>query len=122
MSVFVRCLRYIGGVINFMCSAEAAIVSSRLVIRAVPSLLAQNKCPVYLALDRDDILRRETFRALFDTALSQSEINLVRASINRGLVLEDDRFKLEIEAALKRRIEPGKHGGDRKSERFLEGF
>ncbi|CAA0109307.1 Uncharacterised protein [BD1-7 clade bacterium] len=40
--------------------------------------------------------------------------------MNRGLVVGDDRFKLEIEAALQRRVEPGKHGGDGKSERFLE--
>ncbi|CAA0104398.1 Uncharacterised protein [BD1-7 clade bacterium] len=75
---------------------------------------------LYLALASEPIQRQIAYRAMFDLVLVESDLGLIRSSINRGLILGDERFKQQIEAALQRRVQPGQHGGDRKSERFLE--
>jgi putative transposase len=75
---------------------------------------------LYTELGADDKARQENYRALFDQQIAQRTIDEIRQAANKTWVLGDDRFKQEIELELGRRIEVGKHGGDRKSKSFLE--
>jgi putative transposase len=76
--------------------------------------------PLYLALGNSAVARGDAYRALFDRHLEPTEVQSIREATEAGVVLGNDRFKEQIEAALSRRVDRRSHGGDRKSEAFRE--
>jgi putative transposase len=54
--------------------------------------------------------RQAAYRALFDTELSGIDLKTIRTTVNQGWPLGGDRFKNEIEQALKRVANPPKRG------------
>ena len=75
---------------------------------------------VYTRLGRTAKTRREEYSALFDSHIDADEIKNIREDTERGNVVGDGRFREEIELMLKRRVAKHAHGGDRKSETFME--
>ena len=77
--------------------------------------LADHDC--YLALGRDMASRRQAYQALFADPLLVQELSLIRSRINSSGVLGSDRFAVQIESVLGRRVRPGKPGRPRKKRR-----
>jgi putative transposase len=72
--------------------------------------------PLYLALGGNEDARRDAYQALFRSALDPDLLNAIRKATQRGLVLGNDRFKEEIEAALGKKIGPKSKGRPRHDE------
>jgi putative transposase len=68
-----------------------------------------NDHPLYLAMGKDAKERMLAYRALFSDQMDDDQ-KLIRREVNRSGVLGGERFKDEIEAALARRVRPGKAG------------
>jgi putative transposase len=68
-----------------------------------------NDHPLYLAMGKDANERMLAYRALFSDPMDDDQ-KLIRREINRSGALGGDRFRDEIEAALARRVRPGKAG------------
>ena len=66
---------------------------------------------IYLQLDHTSIERQDTYRSLFQDALTQALIDTLRACTNKELVLGNDKFKQEIEALIGEKLKTGKMGG-----------
>jgi putative transposase len=62
--------------------------------------------PLFKRLGRSLADQQAAYRALFRTRLEDGFIEALRAATNGGWVLGGPRFKQEIAAALKRRVEP----------------
>ena len=71
--------------------------------------------PLYTALGNTPAIRVAAYRALFDRHLDSQDIQAIRDTTETGVVLGNDRFKDEVQAILRRRVERQPHGGDRKS-------
>jgi putative transposase len=67
----------------------------------------------YLALGSTDEERHQAYRAFFRDQLDSARLSEIRESLNQCRVLGSERFKDEIEAALSRRVRPGKSGRPR---------
>lgn len=65
---------------------------------------------VYLQLEHTSIKRQDTYRSLFQDALTQPLIDTIRACSNKELVLGNDKFKQEIEALIGDKLKTGKMG------------
>ncbi|MGZ8919130.1 MAG: transposase, partial [Methylobacter sp.] len=65
----------------------------------------------YLRLGTDDSERRTAYSALFEQAISETQINEIRDATNKAWALGDGRFKERIELQLARRVEPTARGG-----------
>jgi putative transposase len=76
--------------------------------------------PLYLALGGTPEARGLAYRSLFDRQLDPPDVHAIREATEAGMVLGQDRFREQIEAALRRRVDRQSHGGDRKSEVFRE--
>ncbi len=74
--------------------------------------LADHDC--YLALGRDSASRQQAYQALFADPLLVQELSLIRGRINGSGVLGSDRFTVQIESVLGRRVRPGRPGRPRK--------
>jgi putative transposase len=64
----------------------------------------------YEALGSTPSERQEAYRALFGEGFDAPNIEEIRGTINRGWPLGGERFKDEIEAAVKRAARPPKRG------------
>ena len=64
----------------------------------------------YQALGSTSSERQEAYRALFRESFDVQRVEEIRGTINRGWPLGGERFKDEIEAALKRSARPPKRG------------
>lgn len=64
----------------------------------------------YLRLGRTDAERRQAYRALFKVHLDIPGLNQIRQATNGNYALGSERFKVEVEQALKRRATPRKGG------------
>jgi len=64
----------------------------------------------YVALGASPEQRQAAYRELFRYQLEPGEIDEIRAAANQNLVLGGERFKAEMEALLKRRVEPARRG------------
>ena len=78
------------------------------------ALISPHDC--WLLLGEDDQGRTASYRALFDDALKQTELELIRHSVNTGLPTGNNRFKRDIEKALSIRLGQGKRGRPKKTE------
>lgn len=65
---------------------------------------------VFLAIGRDPEQRAARYRELCQQGLREAELRRIRDRTNRGYVLGSKRFTRQIEAALRRRVTPGKPG------------
>jgi len=77
---------------------------------------------LYESLGADAVQRGAVYRSLFNTQANLTEFDAIRSATETGNILGNDRFKENIETALKRRIERLPHGGDRKSEVFRDQY
>ena len=68
----------------------------------------------YLTLGRDNASRHHAYQALFTDALLAPALSLIRSRINSSGVLGSDRFAVQMESVLDRRVRPGKPGRPRK--------
>ena len=64
----------------------------------------------YAALGTSLEERQAAYRELFRYQLDSGQIEEIRAAANQDLVLGGERFKAEMEALLKRRVEPARRG------------
>ena len=64
----------------------------------------------YLALGRDEAIRRQHYADLFKTGVDDVEVKNIRAAVNGGYAFGGERFKAEIAAALGRRVAPAVGG------------
>jgi len=69
----------------------------------------------YLALGRQEDERRAAYQALFRSELEPKEVEEIRAAVNGGYALGNERFRAEIATMLGRRVEPGLSGRPRKN-------
>ncbi|MDD5412838.1 MAG: transposase [Methylobacter sp.] len=69
-------------------------------------------------LNNGDSKRQAAYRALFNQAISKTQISEIRNATNKAWALGDSRFKEQIQLQLARRVEPAARGGDRKSAQF----
>lgn len=69
---------------------------------------------VYLALGRWDSIRREAYRALFETPLDSPVLDAIRRATNKGVVLGFDDSRSELERTLGRPLSRGRRGEDRR--------
>lgn len=68
---------------------------------------------LYMLMGRNDVSRQGAYSALFKEHLAKKDIEVIRESTNKAWVLGSDKFKDEIETALRRRTRPLPRGGDR---------
>jgi len=68
----------------------------------------------YLKLDREELARRKSYRALFKAHVDVNIDNKIREATNGNVVLGDDRFQAEIARTLGRRVTKGKAGRPKK--------
>lgn len=68
----------------------------------------------YLRLGRSDTERQEAYRALFSAHVDAKRIEEIRDATNGNYVLGNERFKEQIEDALKRRVVRAKKGRPKK--------
>ncbi len=69
--------------------------------------------PVYLALGDTASARQKSYRSLVDDNLDEATLKTIRDATNKGWPLGDEKFKDELEAALRRRFRPLPRGGRR---------
>ena len=69
----------------------------------------------YLRLGPDGPRRRAVYRGLFKAHIDDERLGEIRQATNGNYALGNQRFKEEIERALKRRVTPGKDGRPSKS-------
>jgi putative transposase len=75
---------------------------------------------LYLALGNTPQERQQAYQALCQGQISADLFQEIRATLQQGRVLGSERFKDSIEAALARRVRPGKAGRPRKGQRPQE--
>ncbi|MGZ9097460.1 MAG: hypothetical protein ACXW30_04105 [Micavibrio sp.] len=66
-------------------------------------------------------LHQAAYRALFDDAITQDDLDSLRCAIHGGWAVGSDRFKNKIAKVAGQRTAPVPRGGDRRSERFRGG-
>jgi putative transposase len=77
--------------------------------------------PVYASLGPDAGGRLAAYRELFRYELDPGLVDEIRKATNGNFALGDSRFAGEIEAAIGRRVVPGKSGRPRKSQEPVSG-
>jgi len=70
----------------------------------------------YIKIDRDEITRRKSYRALFKNHVDVEIDDKIREATNGNIVLGNDRFQDEIAKALGRRVVKGKTGQPKKKD------
>lgn len=69
---------------------------------------------LYLRLGRAREQRLAAYRSLFRTELDDEDLGAIRKSVNQGLPLGAERFRLEVEVALGRKLAADARGRPRK--------
>lgn len=64
----------------------------------------------YLALGRSEAIRREAYRLLFRSELDPETLDEIRLATNGNFALGDQRFLLQVEAAIGRKASRGRPG------------
>lgn len=64
----------------------------------------------YIRLGQSGEERRQHYRELFEAHMDPERVNEIRNATNGNFALGNERFRTEIEQALKRRATPGKSG------------
>lgn len=76
--------------------------------------------PLYRSLGTSPQERQAAYRGLFAGTLDDIVLKAIRSGTEKGEVIGNDRFKAQIEQALRRQVTRLPHGGDRKSEAFKQ--
>ncbi len=76
--------------------------------------------PLYMALGKEAKERQNAYKKLFRRDIDEDTLVKIRQGTNKGWVIGNDRFKVEIEEMTGRRASPKPRGGDRKSKQFKE--
>lgn len=76
---------------------------------------------LYAGLGATAAKRQVTYRALFDEAITQDDLDSLRNAVCGGWAAGSDRFKNKIARISGQRTAPVPRGGDRRSERFRGG-
>jgi putative transposase len=66
--------------------------------------------PLYRALGRDQEERGFAYRELFRSALDPDQVHTIRATVQTGTPLGNDRFKQQIEQTLQRKVGQARRG------------
>ena len=74
----------------------------------------------YLNMGNSSETRAERYINLVTSPESESSTFNIRHCLNKSQIYGNDKFRQEIKENLKRRVEPGGHGGDRRSAEFQE--
>lgn len=77
---------------------------------------------MYLALGKDSKQRAKYYRAGFKEVLDEQLINEIRASVQTGTPLGNDRFKTEIEQLLGVKVGQSRRGRPKMKESVLTSF
>ena len=90
--------------------------------RAVTARLTQGISPhaLYAGLGRTPAARQRAYRQLFEFDLDPAVTARLRHATRTGTALGSESFLVELAAAAGRRVRPRGHGGDRRSQRFVE--
>lgn len=72
----------------------------------------------YLALGLTSVSRKEAYKERFNASVDDNELALFRQALQSGTPLGHDRFKVEIESVLGRKIGQAKVGRPRKLDRI----
>ncbi len=72
--------------------------------------------PLYSALDRDQAVRRTTYRELFHHHLDIDLVDQIRAATNGNYALGSSQFQMQVATVLGRRVVPGKSGRPRRNQ------
>ncbi len=75
----------------------------------------------YLKLGKTSEAQQQAYRALFRGRMANRSLEEIRDCTNKGWVLGDDRFRLQIEKKTGIQTQRSVRGGDRKSKKYLEG-
>jgi len=75
---------------------------------------------LYRSLGASPEERQVTYRGLFKGALDDTVLMAIRSGTEKGEVIGNDRFRAQIEQALRRQVIRLAHGGDRKSQAFRQ--
>lgn len=67
----------------------------------------------YSVLGADPVSRRGAYRALFENALDEATLRMIRETTNKAWALGNDRFREHIKRLVHRRTEPLPRGGKR---------
>jgi putative transposase len=73
---------------------------------------------LYSEFHRDEGCRCRHYKSLFNGCFDQNVLTELRAGTQTGSVIGNERFREQIQEALKRRVDKYTHGGDRKSSSF----
>ncbi len=75
---------------------------------------------LYLRLGKTPAQRQKYYHGLFRGHMSDNTLEEIRAATNKSWILGDPRFCEQVAQVTGRIASPRQHGGDRKSERFLQ--
>lgn len=70
--------------------------------------------PIYDALGPSEVERQRAYRELFRHELDPGVVDGIRSATNGNYVLGTERFEQQVEAALDRRVSPGRAGRPKK--------
>lgn len=73
---------------------------------------------LYQRLGPNTVARCQAYRALFNTAVPEEALKLIRENTQQCTIVGDNRFQEEIKNMLERRVMKHGHGGDRKGQLF----
>jgi putative transposase len=65
---------------------------------------------IYMALGDSPELRQRAYRELFRAVLGPGQLDAIRAAVQTGTPLGNDRFREQIEAAFKRKVGQARRG------------
>jgi putative transposase len=74
--------------------------------------------PLYLSLGPDESARHEGYRGLFECAPDGSELEAIRAAMNKGWALGGSSFRQQVEGVTGRRSAPAPRGRPRATRRI----
>ena len=74
-----------------------------------------NAHPEYLALGDSPTQRAQCYQHLIESGLHTKTTKDISTCLNQAKIYGDSKFKEEISLNLKRKVQPLKHGGDRRS-------
>jgi putative transposase len=73
---------------------------------------------LYQALAKTEKTRQKRYAALFNKMIPDYTLEEIRHSINRAWVLDDERYKQQIEKQTSRRASPFTRRGDKRSDKY----
>lgn len=114
---FLACSRYIelnpvrAGMVSQPCAYQWSSYAGNAIGEEDPLL---KRHPLYMALGREQDERQQAYRELFRTALSPEQLHDIRATVQTGTPLGNDRFLDQIEKVLNCKVGQARRGRPRR--------